>query len=49
VLDFEGDVLDSRTGAVSARFRNPDPLNHHLNQAAFADVVAARLGDLGFA
>ena len=48
VLDYEQDLLDPRTGLVDERFRNPDPLSHHLERAAFARVVAGRLRGLGF-
>jgi hypothetical protein len=43
------ELIDPRTGLVAARFRNPNPLDHHLAAAPFADVMARHLRSAGFA
>ena len=48
-LDYEAEVVDAHTGLVAARFRNPNPLDHHLAAAPFADVMARHLRGAGFA
>ena len=49
LLDIEADVMDAETGRVRAELVNPDPLNHHLHPERFAEIVAGRLRELGFA
>jgi hypothetical protein len=46
-LDYEADVLDPSTGLVRSNLRNPDPLDHHLDPAKFARVLAVGLHRLG--
>ena len=41
-LDISDTITDS-SGAVSAEFRNPDPLDHHLNKETAGIVWASRL------
>jgi hypothetical protein len=48
LLDFEADLLDESSGAVSRQFLRDDPLDHHLAFLAVAPVLAARLRQLGF-
>lgn len=46
LLDATTPLLDPATGLIDERFRNPDPLDHHLNFAEYAPVVAAGLAPL---
>ncbi|SFI48637.1 hypothetical protein [Albimonas pacifica] len=41
--DATPDLLDPVSGCVAARFRNPDPADHHLALAPAAEVWADRL------
>lgn len=47
-LDLDPHLLDGRTGVVSERFMNNDPLDHHLDNRMYGRVIASQLMALGF-
>jgi hypothetical protein len=42
-LDYESVVLDTKTNLVSSLFLNENPLDHHLSNKAFSDILYPRL------
>ncbi len=47
-LDFAQDLLNPETNLLDDRFRDPNPLDHHLDSVTLAPVVIRRLSELGF-
>lgn len=47
-LDLDPYLLDEQTGVVSDRYMNSDPLDHHLDNRMYGNVVASQLAALGF-
>jgi hypothetical protein len=43
-LDVTTGQLDPETGVIKPAFLNPDPLDHHLDSARYADLVSSRVG-----
>jgi hypothetical protein len=47
-IDLEKDILDRKTGLIAARFRHPNPLNHHLNEQTIAPLLTSYLKSYGY-
>jgi hypothetical protein len=46
-IDISQAVLDPATGVIAERFRNPDPLDHHLDTAKAGKLWAEELNRIG--
>jgi hypothetical protein len=42
-VDWFADVVEPASTLVADRFLNPDPLDHHLDSSAFAEILAPHL------
>jgi hypothetical protein len=42
-IDYESEIIDDESGLVSAKFLNENPLDHHLSNKQFANVIFPKL------
>lgn len=47
-LDFEAEILDSKTLVVKQEYLNKNPLDHHLDSKAMLPVLVRKLKEFGF-
>lgn len=48
MLRFDNDIRDDRSGLIRADFLSENPLDHHLNPASVAPLLAGKLRYMGF-
>jgi hypothetical protein len=45
-LDVSSVTIDASTGLIQSKFRNKDPLNHHLDDEAWSEVIIPQLNEI---